>query len=38
LKDLPWHPISLMNVTKDSMGCLGNILHPKPTKYGSYKY
>ena len=23
---------------RDSMGCLDNILHPKPTKHGSYKY
>ena len=30
--------IGLLNVPKDSMGCLDNIQHPKSTKYSSYKY
>ena len=30
-------PIGLLNVPKDSMGCLDNIQHPKSTKYSSYK-
>ena len=32
------HPGGQMNIARNSVGCLDNIPHPKPTKHGTYKY
>ena len=36
-RDLPAHPRHKLDAPRDSVVCLGNIQHPKLTRYGTYK-